>query len=236
MGFEPLDGIKLLLLMAAGLIFCIAGLYLLIRPKPEGSAAKIELFGLKFESSSAGLLVFLIGAGFLAVPMFVPEKAVTAQANPSTPRIETPSPAPTPDILSKKDPSGTSSDPAPVAGADIKEVEPNDRIQQANMLTIGATAFGRILEGDVDWYIVSTAGNDGKVLLVKLRHVAGRPVQGSLYDHDEETQLGTGIVDTGAKTQRMTIKGDRAFLKVENIPPLPGRADYEVTTRIEDLD
>ncbi len=93
MEFEALDGIKLVMLMAAGLLFAVVGLYLLIRPKPEGSAAKIELFGMKFESSSAGLLVFLIGAVFLVIPLFVAEKKPVVVAGGE---VAIPAPAPAP--------------------------------------------------------------------------------------------------------------------------------------------
>ncbi len=69
-----LDGTKLLILMTAGGVFALAGLWLMFRPPVQGQAAHVELFGMKFQSSSAGLLVFLIGAVFLAVPVFVPER------------------------------------------------------------------------------------------------------------------------------------------------------------------
>ena len=65
MDFEAQNPTILIVLMVAGAAFAGVGLWLLLKPKPTGSTAKIEIFGLKFESSSAGLLVFLIGAVFL---------------------------------------------------------------------------------------------------------------------------------------------------------------------------
>jgi hypothetical protein len=82
MQIVALDGAKLLALMLAGGVFALAGLWLMFRPQPAGEAARIELFGLKFQASSAGLLVFLIGAVFLAVPIFVPEKEGISDKRP----------------------------------------------------------------------------------------------------------------------------------------------------------
>ena len=74
MDVVALDAAKLTALMVAGAAFALAGLWLMFKPQPAGEAAKIELFGLKFQASSAGLVVFLIGAVFLAMPIVVPEK------------------------------------------------------------------------------------------------------------------------------------------------------------------
>lgn len=84
MNFDTVDDQQISLLMLAGGIFAFIGLWMMFRPKTDGHAAKIELFGLKFESSSAGLLVFLIGSGFLAAPVFMTEKNETTPvvANP----------------------------------------------------------------------------------------------------------------------------------------------------------
>jgi hypothetical protein len=71
--FQGVAPAKLIILMVAGAIFAFAGLWLMFRQTPAGDAARIELFGIRFRSSSAGLLVFIVGALFLAAPVFVPE-------------------------------------------------------------------------------------------------------------------------------------------------------------------
>lgn len=79
-----LDSSKIIALMIAGGAFALAGLWLLFRPQIEGHAAVIKLFGMEFQASSAGLLVFLVAAGFLATPIIVPEKR-SIVTQPGTP-------------------------------------------------------------------------------------------------------------------------------------------------------
>ena len=74
-----MDSMRLWILMIAGGVFSVAGILLMFRAKQEGSSARLELFGQKFEASSTGIIVFLIGAAFLAAPVFVPERP---RANP----------------------------------------------------------------------------------------------------------------------------------------------------------
>lgn len=81
MKLQALDGPVLYLLMAVGLIFTLSGLYFIFKRKDDENAARIELFGLKFQSSSAGTLVFLIGAVFLFIPLFAPKPPDTRHQN-----------------------------------------------------------------------------------------------------------------------------------------------------------
>ena len=88
------------------------------------------MFGLEFQTSSAGLLVFLIGAAFLFVPVFVPEK----------PAMGTPaSPGSGPAIVM----------PAPIGGA---EAEPNDHPRGANVIEVGKIYSGEVAANDVDFF------------------------------------------------------------------------------------
>ncbi len=156
MVFEAQNSTILVVLMVAGAAFAGVGLWLLLKPKTTGSSAKIEIFGLKFESSSAGLLVFLIGAVFLAIPLFVPEKDPGVQQAQAT----------------EDDPvSGvTETDPNIAAGAtnqtgqaglvlppdpQVSEVEPNDKIQVANQLGFDQVLEGKVRSGEEDWYVIS---------------------------------------------------------------------------------
>ena len=52
MDVVALDAWKLTALMVAGAAFALAGLWLMFGPQPAGEAAKVELFGLKFQASS----------------------------------------------------------------------------------------------------------------------------------------------------------------------------------------
>lgn len=217
--FEAVDTSKLLALMAAGAIFAAAGLYLLLRPKPQGGSAKIELFGLKFESSSAGLLVFLIGAAFLAIPLFVPEKPTELR--------DTLAPSSKPDDIASQGPVLLPARP------DAKEVEPNDRVQDANQLLIGATASGRVRSGNIDWYVISTAEHIGKRLVIGLRLVEGSSVIAKLYNADEIQISHTGFVNSGAGMAKMELVGDKVFVQISSISS--SFQGYEVFTRVEDL-
>lgn len=158
MGMETvaLDQAKLFVLMSAGAIFSLAGLWLMFRPAAEGEAAKIEVFGLKFQSSSAGLLVFLIGAAFLAVPIFVPERpeSTPAEANPANSQGERPDLAP------------------PRERASGKEIEPNDGYEEANQIEAGDSIAGHVHKGSDDWFVVPVRSTE-PVLDVSIRNNGG---------------------------------------------------------------
>lgn len=136
------------LLMAMGGLFALAGLWFIFRPKTEGSTAKIELFGMKFESSSAGVLVFLIGAAFLSVPLFVVPDNTTAQSrtsNSTAGAIEQPSSA------NENVVSGQAARNAEISfssGGAVRlegqEVEPNESIAGANVVPLGAVVSGSV--------------------------------------------------------------------------------------------
>ena len=84
---SPEDMQNMAILVAGG-VFAFAGLALIFRPRRVGHSAKVEFFGLKFESSSAGVLVFIVGAAFLAFPSLLArdaERAVAAPVDPGLP-------------------------------------------------------------------------------------------------------------------------------------------------------
>ncbi|MEM1130443.1 MAG: hypothetical protein AAGH83_07960 [Pseudomonadota bacterium] len=161
MEFAALDPGKLLVLMIAGGVFALAGLWLMFRPKPEGSRAKIELFGLKFESSSAGLLVFMIGAAFLALPLFVPSGAdntgsaakATSVEDPAVEGAEQRTEAGRGEVAtSTPQPAAVTARPARALTAVGEEVEPNDNIAVANEIAIGSVIHGEVEAGNPDFY------------------------------------------------------------------------------------
>jgi hypothetical protein len=151
MPLQNLDETKLLILMAAGGFICLAGLILLFRPKRGEDATDLQAFGLKFKTSSAGLVVFVVGAAFMVAPVFVPERPVREQ----------PAPAPL---------DGGRRIPLPQRAAD-REVEPNDVVQEANEIAIGPLYAGRVSGGDVDWYAVGVDDQHDELVL-KIKSVS----------------------------------------------------------------
>ena len=192
MEFEPISTMRLLALMAAGGLFACAGLYMMLRPRPEG-AAKIELFGLKFESSSAGLLVFAVGAAFLATPLYVPEKAdVRGAARPGV----TPSEAVSPPVASGQTPKGVNGGEtsmvlaeapvvAPEAGI-VQEVEPNDLSRQATQIRVGQTANGIAGYQDLDWFALPVPETGLTGHEISLRYVTGTSARVDVYNTREQ--------------------------------------------------
>lgn len=206
MEFEAISTTRMIALMLAGGFFAFAGLYMMLRPRPEG-AAKIELFGLKFESSSAGLLVFLVGAAFLTVTLFVPERETASSQTIDVPRENVPELALPPDTSAI--PSENSE------GAIIEETEPNNGIREAQTLEIGQVAAGRFKDqsGDVDWYSVSFPNGDIAQHEIRLRHVNGNRVRVKVYDSREQ-EIGDFNTASGATYFPLEDQTtDRIFLK-----------------------
>jgi hypothetical protein len=142
MPMQGLEGSRLLLLMAFGAVSAVAGLFLLFRPPKTEGETRIELLGMKFNAASGGVLVFLVGAAFLALPIFVPEKRSTPPAGSST-------------TVSANNPV------TQVAAGDLpvrkraagREVERNDSFDTANRIEVGASVAGNTKDSE-DWYIL----------------------------------------------------------------------------------
>lgn len=193
MRFEALDGTKLLVLMIAGAAFAGIGLYLLVRQRPAGSA-KIELFGLKFESSSAGLLVFLIGAAFMAIPLFAPEREVASSPNSEA----------------AEGVESVGSDILPNApettGSQIMESEPNDRIDQASKLLPGQILSGDVRPDDGDWIRISQPKGADPEVTVRVRNQGGGSLWSTTYSASEE-RLGARHSMSGASNHKIDTAG-----------------------------
>ncbi|EPX79225.1 hypothetical protein [Litoreibacter arenae] len=222
MNFETLDGTKLIILMIAGAVFAGVGLYLLLRPKPEG-AAKIELFGLKFESSSAGLLVFLVGAAFLSLPLFVKEK--TAVIMPIETARE--------DASSRSEQDERRSNPPPRApvtiqeGGVVDEDEPNDDARVANAISYAQRVKGTVTKDQPDWFVMAVPDEGVVGSQLMLKHVNGYEVRVELYNTREE-HVGWIKTSNGAKYLDVTTDlRDRIYLKVHTIYSV-GNSSYEL--------
>lgn len=176
MELASLDAGKLLALMVFGGLFALAGLVLMFRPKPEGSSAKIELLGMKFESSSAGLLVFLTGAAFLALPIFAPEARSPAERVVTT---DEPQPA-EPEGEAASDPSPTGTIVLPT-GPGASDSEPNEFVTSANRISFGTFYSGRIWpeRDDIeDWLVLPLAGVERDEITLQIRNRGTRAVSG----------------------------------------------------------
>lgn len=163
---------RLILVLIAGGVFSLAGLWMMFKPHPEGSTARIEFLGLKFQSSSAGVLVFLIGAGFFIFGIAAPEQQAVAEgtetqfagtsengeednagddgpnvvqaAAPATPNVTAPSPR--------------------VVTFDGEEAENNGSMPRANELPLGTSVVGSVSKGDSDYFTVAVPeGMYGKI-------------------------------------------------------------------------
>ncbi|MDW4497517.1 hypothetical protein R5H30_05950 [Sulfitobacter sp. D35] len=238
MELEPISATRMIALMLAGGLFACVGLYLMIRPRPQG-AAKIEVFGLKFESSSAGLLVFIVGAAFLAVTLVVPEKDSETSVVPETRKpvddqAAQDSTAGSSDTAVKPE-NGGKSNTALLLPADpgATEVEPNDKVQDANGMEIGATVEGRLKPGDVDRYVIGTEGHEGDLLIVTLRKVGGEDIYGETYNSDERRTGQLSPSGFGADVERVRIDGLKVYVMVSLWQHGDSPATYELTSRIE---
>ena len=202
---QGLDETKLLTLMIAGGVFALAGLYLLVRPPKGDGETRIEIFGLKFNASSGGLLVFLVGVVMLASPVYVPERpknmagVPTASGVPATGETS----APQGDL------------PLPRI-ADTKEVEPNDVISTANQIAIGHTIAGALKPGDIDWFVFAPSLGEGDKFRIVFRNLVDGCPQYALMNGAENKVGGEQVCqfDISGATDLYT-ESDRYYLRVD---------------------
>jgi hypothetical protein len=233
MSFTALDSTKLLALMAAGGLFAIAGLWLMFRPKTDGHSAKIELFGMKFESSSAGLLVFVIGAAFLGSPLFVQERGAAGLATTSGGAG-----AGTGSRADGSEPQAAPVDGAEAAEGEVRttiaqpatvatnapraltvvgeEIEPNDNIAEANAIPVGSVIHGEVEADNPDFYTFSFPDDFVGRLTVNLSSSASF----TIYD-----DLG-GTIPSPARKFTSEVKRTRYYVSVGT---RERRADYTLT-------
>ncbi|WP_299846661.1 hypothetical protein [uncultured Roseovarius sp.] len=147
---QDLTSIQIYAIMALGAVFSLVGLWFIFRPPLVDGLTKIEIFGLKFNASSIGLVVFLVGAAFLTVPIFVPVRHEAAQnvPNPAPDEIQ----AETKEEPGTNSTGGSAAPPRPTA--DGKEAEPNDSWEQANVIEVGGAISGIVTQSSDDWYYI----------------------------------------------------------------------------------
>jgi hypothetical protein len=234
MSIQTLEGPYLYLFMAIGLLFTLVGLYLILKRTTDENAAKIELFGLKFQSSSTGTLVFLIGTLFLLTPLFVPKIGNNSNGVVQAPSKEQPNP------VAKLDSNSTDVRALvlPVK-AEAEEVEPNNQITQANQFIFGFGAKGALdrKRNDLhDWYVIDTSGYSGSDFTVQIRSQGGG-CRVYAYDQYEEL-LDKEYCENSGGSARMDIfveNKERIYLMVTfNGGSSASNAAYEVFLREKD--
>jgi hypothetical protein len=192
--------------MVFGGVFALTGLWLMLKPKPEGSSAKVELFGLKFESSSAGLLVFIVGALFLALPVMVPEQ-----------RGAPPGPDAVPQRASADAGAGTVQGDGDIPlprRADTAEVEPNDTISDSNQIEVGQTIKGSLAPNDDDWLVFQPEGDAEKFRLT-FRNLADGCPQFQLFDMLENQIGGEQVCQSErSATKEFWAESEHYYLRV----------------------
>jgi hypothetical protein len=161
-----LDTAMLFALMGAGAVFALAGIWLLLRRSPEGTS-KVELFGLKFETSSAGLFVFAVGAMFLGLPVFIGQTSMERAAPP---------------IAERGLDAAKSSELAPARIA-RKEVEPNNSAAAAHVLRLGEAVSGSVAQNSLDFFRVDVPKTSIAGYSIAL---SGRDASLAILDRDGE--------------------------------------------------
>jgi hypothetical protein len=199
MPMQGLEGSRLLLLMAFGAVSAVAGLFLLFRPPKTEGETRIELLGMKFNAASGGVLVFLVGAAFLALPIFVPEKRSTPPAGSST-------------TVSANNPV------TQVAAGDLpvrkraagREVERNDSFDTANRIEVGASVAGNTKDSE-DWYILPL-DKDKTALELRLRTNSGACLA-HVYSSDEQKLIDfNNTTPNTSETRQVSLPGSSAVL------------------------
>ena len=147
-----LDATQLFVLTAFGAVSAAVGLVLLLRGGARREEQVAEFLGLKFRFTSTGLVVFLIGALFFAVPLFVSADRSPVHEGP-------------PALASR---GGVGSADRVQGG----EVEPNDYVTEANAVEFGATYAGAIDRDDKDFFAFEV-GPGAQALRLILRRVQG---------------------------------------------------------------
>ena len=151
----------LIVLMFVGAVFAFAGLYLLLKPPKSDGETRVEAFGIKLNASSGGVVVFIVGAFFLAAPVFVPKTASTE----SIPGLQN-----TGGELTDSAPGDESVALIPPRQkVKDKEAEPNDNYDQANQINVGDSIAGFVSQASPDWIAILVDPNK-PLVYIKIRN------------------------------------------------------------------
>ena len=195
-----LNDVLLLLLFLAGAVICCSGLILLFkRTEPETGAAKVEFFGQKLEANSKGIVVFLVGAGFLAAPLYLMAQRPETAAKATSSNLEV-----------KKS-------PAAEAAASGAEAEDNNSSEKSNVLVLGGTVTGHVTAEDEDWYSVNSVSGSAKQLRVSLRSMHDGCVAYDLFSVDNQKIAYAQSCSRSEETQTYQVPQGISKIRVHSI-------------------
>lgn len=219
------DAFVLKFLMFVGVLFSAAALWLLLKPRSNSGTAKIELFGLKFESSSAGVIVFLIGTMFLVAPLFVPEReSKDLSDRGSVEKISAPT---IPPNSSAENPGSRAVLLPP--GPESQEIEPNNELRKANQINFNNVVLGETSGSDPDWYVVAITEPAPKKIEVRLHKREGHCTKVTVFDSKERKNgldAGAHTCDGSVYVTARTNGHDKFYLRIHS--PGSGFTEYEI--------
>lgn len=214
--FQGLSPLLLYVMMGFGAICAFAGLAMMFRPTGAEGETRLELLGMKFNASSGGVIVFLIGAMFLAAPAVVPERralAGSAAATVSAGRTTVAPVEPTELPVRKR--------------ADGREQEPNDGFDTGNRMSVGGSVQGLVERDDEDWFILPLDPNRS-VLSLGLRTNAGACTLEVFSSSEKKLGYIQNIQPNTLKSEEFQIGGFPAI--IVEITTLGTSCSYEVFT------
>ena len=227
MVLEYLGATKLFILMGMGAFFALAGLYIMLRPRHTTDETRIEAFGLKFNAASGGVLVFLIGAAFLAVPLFVPERREVLP--PSTPGMQDRNGS------SVSTGGGSSSTHTAVVlplGADTAEQEPNNSMHEANQIESGFFYSGDTnpeRNDKEDWFVLPTSGIANVDIKVQVRNIDSESFcEVAAFDDKEVLLKKWYFAERGASSYADLFVASSQFVLIRISSGVGGRCKYEL--------
>jgi hypothetical protein len=191
-----LDPTLLFVLTAFGAVFAVAGLVLMFLGRARQEEQVLEILGMKVRLSSTGLVVVVIGALFLAVPVFVRADRSPLHEGPPT--------------LADRAQDG--------------EVEPNDYVSEAQAIEFGENYVGAIDRDDKDFFAFK-AGSGAQSLRLILRRVqgAGNLVVSVFDPQGKESRVGhlrdvlsekIDVGEAGTYVLRLVAYGDLRYQMV----------------------
>lgn len=231
MTMQALDKPTLYFIMAVGLVLTMSGLYFIFKHKDDENAARIELFGLKFQSSSAGTLVVLLGAAFLVVPLFAPRASDGAVTKTERSGAIVAQDANDPEANELGGSARLAVMLPATAGAE--EQEPNDQLTQSNQFEQGFGVKGSVnsdRDDHNDWYVVDVSSSEATDFTIKIRNLSGGCIV-YVYDQDEQ-EIGSSYCNNNGGSKSFDVfarASDLLFFRVTySIPFGSRRGTYEL--------
>lgn len=195
-------------LLFSSTVFCLAGLYMMIKPSMIDGEARIEFLGFKFNASSGGLIVFLVGTVLMAGTALAPDQphlpqtggmqSTAALSENSLADAETVGPMPAIDLPE---------------GAETLELEPNNAKDQAFRIPTGVMFQGALdpkLKDVEDWFAIPTGQLENGTMHLKVvaKEGSGSKCAVSAYGEGEDALHSASLKSSEeANHQRYNVVG-----------------------------